>query len=469
MSKKKILAVIVSFILVALLNILVIKCMPAYEKENVTMQITLSSDSPKTFELFYTNDKGNEYTFAADKCKQEIYKEENKETTLSFAIPANTQKVRLDFDSVASNNQISEIKVVCGKESQIIEESQLTDVIETKNASVNVGDNNLLVQADNGDPFIVWDCADWNLLSLVKESMQFQKTILVILACVFIDLIYLFALKKMKQLVMIPLEIIHNRRLIFNLAKNDFKTQFAGSYLGIIWAFVQPVITVLVYWFVFEKGLRAGGVNTKAGINVPFVLWLIAGLVPWFFFSDALNGGTNALTQYTYLVKKVVFKISILPVVKVISALFVHLFFVLFTLILYSAYGYFPDWYTLQIVYYTFCMMILVLGLVYGTCAIVGFFKDLTQIINIILQVGIWMTPIMWNIDAMDINPIIIQIFKLNPMYYIVAGYRDALINKVWFWDNLGLTIYFWIVTALIFGAGNMIFRKLKVHFADVL
>ena len=113
-------------------------------------------------------------------------------------------------------------------------------------------------------------------------------------------------------------------------------------------------------------------------------MWLIAGLVPWFFFSDALNGGTNALTQYTYLVKKVVFKISILPVVKVISALFVHLFFVLFTLILYSAYGYFPDWYTLQIVYYTFCMMILVLGLVYGTCAIVGFFKDLTQIINII-------------------------------------------------------------------------------------
>ena len=110
-----------------------------------------------------------------------------------------------------------------------------------------------------------------------------------------------------------------------------------------------------------------------------------------------------------------------------------------------------------------------VLGLVYITCAIVVFFKDLTQIINIVLQIGIWMTPIMWNIDAMDLNPILITIFKLNPMYYIVAGYRDALINKVWFWQNMPLTIYFWIITAILFGLGSFIFRRLKVHFADVL
>ena len=105
----------------------------------------------------------------------------------------------------------------------------------------------------------------------------------------------------------------------------------------------------------------------------------------------------------------------------------------------------------------------------YATCAIVGFFRDLTQIINIILQVGIWMTPIMWNIDTMDLPSWLISIFKLNPMYYIVAGYRDSLINKVWFWDNPGLTVYFWIVTIMVLGAGNLIFRKLKVHFADVL
>lgn len=275
--------------------------------------------------------------------------------------------------------------------------------------------------------------------------------------------------KKITKLTELPAEVWQNRKLIWQLSKNDFKTKFAGSYLGTVWAFIQPIVTVLVYWFVFEKGLKAGGVNTKAGIAVPFVLWLVAGLVPWFFFQDALIGGTNALTEYSYLVKKVVFKISILPIVKVMSALFVHVFFIAFTLCLYAAYGYFPNLYMLQILYYSFCTFVLVLGLSYMTSAIVGFFKDLTQVINIILQVGVWMTPIMWNIDTMELSPVLITIFKLNPMYYVVAGYRDALINQVWFWEKLPMTLYFWIVTILVLILGTTIFKRLKVHFADVL
>ncbi len=110
-------------------------------------------------------------------------------------------------------------------------------------------------------------------------------------------------------------------RLVLSLAKNDFKTKYAGSYLGIVWAFIQPIVTVFVYWFVFGLALRGG-----ADRGVPFVLWLVAGLVPWFFFQDALIGGTNSLLEYNYLVKKVVFNIRILPIVKVISALFVHAF-----------------------------------------------------------------------------------------------------------------------------------------------
>ena len=113
---------------------------------------------------------------------------------------------------------------------------------------------------------------------------------------------------------------------MFSLAKNDFKTKYAGSYLGIVWAFIQPIVTILVYWFVFSVGLKAGTVS-----DYPFVLYLVSGIVPWFFFQDALNGGTNALIEYNYLVKKVVFKISILPIVKNISALFVLVFFAALT------------------------------------------------------------------------------------------------------------------------------------------
>ncbi|MCH5279898.1 MAG: ABC transporter permease [Lachnospiraceae bacterium] len=272
---------------------------------------------------------------------------------------------------------------------------------------------------------------------------------------------------KLKAVLELPLELYRNRRLILKLSKNDFKTRYAGSYLGIIWAFIQPIVTILVYWFVFEKGLKAGGVLTKEGIEVTFVLWLSAGLIPWFFFSEALNNATNALLEYSYLVKKVVFKISILPIIKIISALFVHVFFVVFLLILCACYGYYPQWYTLQVLYYSFCMFIFVLALSYATSAIVIFFRDLSQIINIILQIGMWVTPIMWQVSILSED--VQKIFKLNPMYYIVDGYRQSLFYKEWFWEHPWMTLYFWVLTGIVFIIGAVIFKRLKPHFADVL
>lgn len=268
----------------------------------------------------------------------------------------------------------------------------------------------------------------------------------------------------MKKILALPAELYQNRKLVLSLAKNDFKTKYAGSYLGIVWAFIQPIVTILLYWFVFSVGLKAGTVS-----DYPFVLYLVSGIVPWFFFQDALNGGTNALIEYNYLVKKVVFKISILPIVKIISALFVHVFFVAFALILCACYGYTPSLYTLQIIYYSVCTFLFVLGLVYATSAIVIFFRDLTQIISIFLQVGVWLTPIMWDINMLSSHPWLIKLFKLNPMYYVVTGYRDSMLGHIGIWNHVSWTIYFWVVTILLFGLGSVIFKRLKPHFADVL
>ena len=281
----------------------------------------------------------------------------------------------------------------------------------------------------------------------------------------------LFILRK--HFATLPIELWQNRSLILQLARNDFKTKYAGSVFGIFWAFVQPVVTILVYWFVFQVGLRSSAVANANGVTYPFVLWLMCGLVPWFFFQDTLVGGTNALTEYTYLVKKVVFKISILPIVKEISALFVHLFFIFIMILVFTLMGHFPDLYVLQVLYYSLCLFLYSLGVCYATCAIVVFFRDLTQIINIILQVQVWLTPIMWNIDDMQrsgrMPGWLIAIFKLNPLYYIVNGYRDSMMNKVWFFEHFDLTVYFWVVTAAFFAVGTVIFKRLKVHFADVL
>lgn len=270
------------------------------------------------------------------------------------------------------------------------------------------------------------------------------------------------------RIFVIPRELYQSKELIWKLSKNDFKKRYAGSYLGFIWALVQPVITVLMYWIVFDVVFNTRSQMLASGVEVPYVLYLTAGLVPWFYFSEALTNGTNALLEYSYLVKKVVFKISILPIIKLVAATFIHVFFGFILLLVASAYGYYPSIYTIQLLYYSFCTFVLVLAMSYWTSAIVVFFRDLGQIINIVLQVGMWATPILWDINMVH-DERLLMILKLNPMVYIVNGFRGCIYGDTWFWEHFYSSTYFWIFTITLFCTGSLIFKRLKVHFADVL
>lgn len=294
-----------------------------------------------------------------------------------------------------------------------------------------------------------------------------EELIKKIVSCTVIAIAWVIFVKLYDKITQLPVELWQNRRLIWKLAKNDFKKRYAGSYMGAVWALVQPVITVVMYYIVFDKIMGTGGAGLRDSGQVPFVLFLTAGLVPWFYFNEAWTNATNALREYDYLVKKVVFKISILPIIKTIAATFIHVFFVLILLIVAAVYGYYPTVHTLQIFYYSACLFIFVLALSYTTCSVVVLFKDLSQIINIILQIGIWATPIMWNMD--NLSPTWKIIFKLNPLVYIVNGYRDAVYGQGWFYEDFFSMMYFYVVTAILFGIGAIIFKRLKPHFADVL
>ena len=269
------------------------------------------------------------------------------------------------------------------------------------------------------------------------------------------------------RLTVLPKELWQSRKMIWKLAKNDFKKRFAGSYLGFIWAMVQPVVTVVMYWIVFDKVFNTRSQLLAGGIEVPYVLFLTSGLVPWFYFQEMLVNGTQALVEYNYLVKKVVFNISVLPIIKLIAATFIHLFFIVILVTLSSGYGYRPTIFTLQLIYYSVCTFVFVLATSYLTCAIVVFFKDLTQIITIVLQVGMWATPILWDISMVPggLKPV----FKLNPMVYIVEGFRNSMYGGVWFFEHFYSSTYFWIVTVMMFCFGSLIFKRLRPHFADVL
>ncbi len=253
--------------------------------------------------------------------------------------------------------------------------------------------------------------------------------------------------------------------LIWKLAKNDFANKYSGNYLGVFWAFVQPVVTIAIYIFVFQLAFKAGAPQN----GYPYAMWLISGIIAWFFFSEGLLSATNSFLEYSYLVKKVVFRIDVLPLVKVLSSLFVHLFFILIALLFFIIGGKAPDWRFVQIFYYMGCLICLIVALSYLTASIVPFFKDFYQIVNVLLQVGMWLTPVMWNFT--DMEGIIGKygiLFKLNPMFYIVQGYRDCFMKGHFFW-NRSMTVYFWLFVLVAGFAGYKSFKRMKPHFADVL
>ena len=258
-------------------------------------------------------------------------------------------------------------------------------------------------------------------------------------------------------------EIIRKRRLVWDLSKADFRKRFVGSYFGIVWMFVQPMVTVLIYFLVFQIGLKSEPPIPGA----PYVLWLVPGIVPWFFFSETLNCITSCLQEYHYLVKKVVFQVEILPIIKLLSCLLVHSFFVLIMLLIYR-WSVFFTW--VQLVYYSFAASLLALGIGYFTSAVNVFFKDMAQIVSICLQFGMWLTPIMYHESLFaDEAPWAVTLLKLNPFYYISTGYRDSMLTGDWFWMRPKLTLYFWAVTLVMGLVGLKVFKRLRPHFSDVL
>ena len=257
-------------------------------------------------------------------------------------------------------------------------------------------------------------------------------------------------------------DIFKNKRLLWSLTKNDFKQRYLGNVLGIAWAFIQPLATVVIFWFVFQVGFKAQPVD-----NFPFILWLVAGIFPWFFFADALATGTNSILANSFLVKKIVFRVSLLPIIPLLSALVIHLFFILVMFVMFIYYDYMPNIYWLQIAYYLLAACVLLLGLSWITSSIVVFFRDMGQFVAMILQFAFWLTPIFWNMSTIPEK--YHWIINLNPIAYIIDGYRNSMIYHKWFWEDMSMTIYFWTIATIIFVLGGLTFKKLRPHFADVL
>ena len=265
-----------------------------------------------------------------------------------------------------------------------------------------------------------------------------------------------------KSLTLFFSDLFSYRKTIWLMALKDRSNRGLTSYLGFLWSFIQPIFTILVLWFVFIFGFRAG--NEMDGY--PFILWLSVGLIPWSFFADALNNGTESITSYDYLVKKVVFKVEALPIIRILSSFFVHAILMALLIIMALIYGT-VSLYAIQTIYYLMCLIVLVFGITLITASINVFTRDTAQLLSIFVQLGFWITPIFWNLSGIPQK--YQYLIKLNPMSYVVQGYRDSLIYKVSFWERPLWTLTFWITTMIILWLGILVFSKTRPYFANVL
>lgn len=252
------------------------------------------------------------------------------------------------------------------------------------------------------------------------------------------------------------------RDLLFELTRRDFETHYLNTYLGVAWAFIHPLSFIVLLWLVFSLGLR----SNPAG-NVPFVTYLISGMIAWQFFATALQSLTVEIKAHGFLVKKGDFSLSLLHVARLLSSLVPHLALIAFSIVICWIHGLPPGLHTLQLFYYLGAMFLLLLGLGWITSATSLFVEDVANVVIVLIQFGFWFTPIIWNMDRI---PARYQwIVKLNPVCYIVRGYRDSLIYGEPFWSKPMETLYFWAFTAIALLAGVIVFRRLKPHFGEVV
>lgn len=422
----------------------------------VDLSFQVKSDIADDYQLFYSTTP--EENWSEGQSFLVAYPKPQEWETVKLALPNATSDLRLDFGTKAATIEIKNLKLI-GNSTVKLHPNEFT-YKENQLSTSDKDQISLVLKTEKGDPFIAFSAS-----TLIGESLEGTSALRfgmnIVLSCL-LGLLVSFVIVSIKDMLQFIKTIVLGRNMIINLAKNDFKTKYASSYLGITWGFIQPLITIATYWFVFQVGLRSGNIS-----DTPFILWLLVAIVPWFFFSEAFSSATNVFSEYSYLVKKVVFKIELLPMVKITSAFFVHVFFLLFIFIIYSIYGYYPSIFNLQILYYVFCSAALVISLSILTSALVLFFKDLNQIIIIILQVGFWFTPIGWSYTMLPSSWT--YVFKLNPMFYIVEGFRDTFISHIAFYNHPYLTLYFWLFCCVTFAIGVKTFGKLKPHFADVI
>ena len=268
----------------------------------------------------------------------------------------------------------------------------------------------------------------------------------------------------MKTLIKIIKEHIEYRQQILKLAKADIVKTYRGSALGWSWAVIKPTVTIFVYWFAFEIGMKSG----KPVNGFPYFLWLITGLIPWFYMGDMIAQGVESIRKYSYLVTKMKFPVSTIPTFFSISKLIINLVLIAIMMVIFMAMGHSPTIYWLQIPFYILCMFLFFTFWGLFAALLGAISKDFANLVKSFVTAVLWLSGIFWNPETIGIGWLK-KILMFNPVTFLTNGFRNCFINNIWFFEQPKRLLYFVIVTAIMLLLALWAYRKLKKEIPDVL
>jgi len=209
------------------------------------------------------------------------------------------------------------------------------------------------------------------------------------------------------------------------MVRRDIAGRYAGSYAGAFWTLIHPLLLMATYTFVFGVVLRArwGGDDSPSS----YVLYFLAGMLPWLAFSEAAGRAPTVILEHANFVKKLVFPVEILPVNLVFAGLFSELFGIAIFLLAMVGFGRAPSSTALLLPLLLVPQILLTMGTSWFLAALGVIFRDMGQLIGFLLTVWFFTTPICY--PEASLPPDFLWLFKLNPLYVLVSGYRDVLLN----------------------------------------
>lgn len=254
------------------------------------------------------------------------------------------------------------------------------------------------------------------------------------------------------------------RKQLIKLAISDLVKTYKGAALGWAWAVIKPAITIGMYFFAFAFGLRVG----KPINGYSYFLWFISGMVPWFYISEVFTGGAWSIRRYSFLVTKIRFPISTIPTFVCLSHLIVNCGLILLLILLYLVSGHFPDIYWLQIPFYILLMFLFFTAWSLFASMLSCISSDFFQLVRSGTVILLWMSSIFYDPNNVG-NRFVRALLKGSPITIIVNGFRDAFINKVWFWERPKSMLCFLVLYLIMLLLAIKTYGKLKKDLPDII